>query len=236
MAGEDSARGARALYMLAWCKRHLGDADGAITHFGDLVRGRPDCSFYGDAVVRVAEGLVARGDCEEARKVLSGAMARLGGTEHEEAGLHLYCEALVALDRWQEVIEISTSLQAKFPNSDRAFLCSFRSGLAYKGLGMLDKAEAAFRETLGKTETIEGAKAQFNIGAIYFGRKQYLEAAKSFLRVEMLYDYPDLSPKALCHAVDAFRRAGEEDRAKLYVQRMIEAYPESEWTRKVQGK
>ena len=236
VADEDSPRGARALYMLAWCKRHLGDGDGAITHFGALVRGRPDCSFYGDAVVRFAEGLVARGDCEEARKVLSGAMARLGGTEHEEAGLHLYGEALVALQQWREVIECSTSLRAKFPDSERRFLSSFRLGLAYKALGVLDKAETAFRETVSQTETVEGAKAQFNIGGIYFGKKQYLEAAKNFLRVEMLYDYPDLSPKALYHAVDAFRRSGEEDRAKLYVQRLIEAYPDSEWARKVREK
>ena len=235
-AKEDSQRGGRALYMLAWCKRHLGDRDGAIKHFGDLLRERPECSFYGDAAIRLAEGLIARGDCEQARDVLSGSLARLRGTEQEEAALHLTSDALVTLAKWQRVLECSKALQEKFPNSDRRFMCSFRAGLAYKELGLLDEAEAAFRETVEQTETVEGAQAQFNIGTIYFGRKQYLEAAKNFLRVEMLYDYPDLSPKSLYHAADSFRRAGEEDRANLYVQRMVEEYPDSEWTRKVREK
>ena len=89
---------------------------------------------------------------------------------------------------------------------------------------------------MAKTDTIEAAQAQFNLGSLSYTRQQYVEAAKNFLRVEMLYDYGDLAPKALYHAVDSFRRAADPQRAEFYVQKLKDKYPNSPWTKKAQEK
>ena len=51
----------------------------------------------------------------------------------------------------------------------------------------------------------------------------------------MLFDYPDLSPRALYHAVDAFVQAGPDHakRATLYAAKLREKYPDSEWVPKL---
>ena len=102
---------------------------------------------------------------------------------------------------------------------------------------MLDDAEKQFKDTIALTDTIEAAKAQFNIGSLYYTRKAYIDAAKYYLRVEMLYDYPELAPKALYYAVDAFLQAGEKNvaRAGIYLKKLQEKHPDSEWTAKAQA-
>jgi ABC-type amino acid transport system permease subunit/integrase len=44
-----------------------------------------------------------------------------------------------------------------------------------------DEAEKWFRETMAKTDTIEAARAQFNIATLYFAKGDFTEAAKQFL-------------------------------------------------------
>jgi TolA-binding protein len=232
---QPAPRGERALYMLGWCCRRLNDNAAATASFRALVTQFPQSSFAVDAAMRLAEGLVAGGTAAEAGAVLKAALERTPASkEQEEDLLHLYCDALIAAEDWQAALTWNRTLAERFPDSKRAYLVALRLGLASKAVGLLDDAEKYFQETVAKTDTIEAAQAQFNLGAVCFSRQQYLDAAKSFLRVEMVYDYGDLAPKSLYHAVDAFRRGGDTERATLYVQKLKEKYPDSPWTKKAQ--
>ena len=146
--------------------------------------------------------------------------------------LHAYSNVLVELKDWQQLLTAAEQLGTQYPESKQVYLAAFRRGLAYQGLGLFDKAEGAFRETIAQTDTIEAARAQFNIGALYFAQDKFADAAKNFLRVEMLYDYPELSPKALYRAVQAFRRAGSDNRADIYLEKLRLEYKDSEWAEK----
>jgi hypothetical protein len=83
-------------------------------------------------------------------------------------------------------------------------------------------------------ETREAAQAQFNIGALYDGQENFPSAAKAYLKAEMLYDYDDISPRALYHAISAFLKAGERyaRRVDIYRQKLETEYPDSPWTAK----
>lgn len=225
-------QGERALYMLGWCALRSDDNAAATTAFRRLLERYPEGEYRLDTAIRLATLYKNEGKFEDARTLLAGCLEKAEG-ELEEQLLHLYCDVLVALKDWDTLIKSSDRLRQRFPESPRHYLLTFRLGLAYKELGIYDKAEAAFRETIAKTETIEAAKAQFNLGAIYYSKKEYLEAGKQFLRVDMLYDYPELSPKALYHAIDAFVQAEgkESPRIEVHLKKLREKHADSPWTR-----
>ncbi len=225
--------GERAVYMLGWCALNRDDGAGAATWFEQSLSRFPAGKYAVDSTIRLASVVRQQGKFEQARDLLAGILDKVEG-EREEEVLHLYCDALVSLKDWQTLIAASERLQQKFPESPRQYLRAFRLGLAYKELGVLDKAEACFRDTIATTETIEAAKAQFNLGTLYYARKEYLEAGKQFLRVEMLYNYPELSPKALYHAIDAFVQAEGKDSGRLavHLKKLHQTYPDSPWTAK----
>lgn len=225
----------RALYMTGWCARKLDDLQASTQAFRDTVTRYPDGEFAVDASLRLAENLGRQQQHADACKVLKAVLDRKPVKELPEELLQTYGDCLVAAKDWQELIKNSEALTQAFPDTKRPYLGTFRLGLAYQALGMPDEAEKQFLATIAKTDTIEAARAQFNIGSLYFTRGQFLEAGKQFLRVEMLYDYEDLAPKSLYHAAESFRRAGEDKRAALYVQKLKEKYAKSEWTAKAEA-
>ena len=165
--------------------------------------------------------------------VLKAALAADSAKANEE--IHqLYCDILVKQKSWQDVLTFSDSISKRFPNSRQLYLVPFRKGLAYKALGIAEKAEAEFKATILATETREAAQAQFNIGALYDGQENFPSAAKAYLKAEMLYDYDDISPRALYHAISAFLKAGERyaRRVDIYRQKLETEYPDSPWTAK----
>lgn len=233
LAKLNSERGERALYMLAWCERHQDNSKAGATHFAALLERFPNGRYTLDAAMRAAELLQKSGDHDSALSILSARVEREGDNSSEEL-LHQYTEALVQAAKWQDVIAVCERLETRFPDSERRFLVSFRLGLAKKAVRIFEEARVHFQDTMKRTDTIEAARAQFNIATTYYEDKNYIEAAKQFLRVELLYDYGDLSPKALYHAVEAFVRAeGKESRrAAIYLKKLQNNYAGSDWTTK----
>ncbi len=222
--------GERATYMLAWSQRQAGDAATAATAFARLLERWPTGEFAADAALRQAQILHAAGDSATAVALLDH--GRFADSPWREEALHLLCDALATTADWQALAKQAETVRREFPESERRHLATFNLARAYHELGLHDQAEAHYLQTIEETDTIEAAKAQFNLGALRFAKQQYAEAARLFLRVDMLYDYRELAAKALYHAADAFARAGDDDRAAMYRQRLRETHPDSEWAKK----
>ena len=141
------------------------------------------------------------------------------------------------VSRHCSIITLADSFKKQYPESKRIYLAHFQHGIACRAAGLREKAKTSFEATVDATDTVEAAKAQFNMASMVAESGDLATAAKNYLRVEMLYDYPDVSPKALYHAIESFQKSGEggERRAKLYARKIAEKYPDSEWTAKAQG-
>ncbi len=229
----DSNRGERALYMLGWIALRMKNNESVVTNFKGLRERFPKSEFATDAAIRLAEALNEADKLEESESVLKAAIQNPDSSLEEDL-LHLYLETLVKRKDWQAVTEVCNELAGKFPTSERRYLISFNLGVAHKEIGIFDKAIEFFKQTMAETETREAAVALFNIGSIHFSQEKYLEAAKTYLKVEKLYDYEDLSAKSLYHAIDTFHRAGPKHvkRANVYLKKLRKSYPDSPWTKK----
>ncbi len=227
------AVGERALYMLGWCARQQERPEKAATWFRKQIERHPEGEFRIDAAIRLAETARAKNNFENARDVLDNTRKLISEERITEEFLHLQSDILIDLHDWKRALEVCDKLATDYPESEQRYRVDFRRGLAYQALGLHDKAEQAFRDTIDATDTIEAARAQFNIGSVRFSRGEFADAAKGFLRVEMLYDYPELAPKALYHAVLSFRNADANRRADLYAKKLQQSHPDSKWAEKL---
>lgn len=228
----DADRRERLLYILAWSRRQAGDRLRAAAHFRDLIRDFPKGAYATDAAIRLAETLRGQGKLAEANTILQDARTKGAREKYKEELLHLHAAILVSLEDWKQAIETCDQLLATYPDSKQVYLAHFRAGLAQQALGLPNKARASFAATIEHTDTIEAASAQFNLAALLYEQKQFLDAARAFLRIDLIYDYPDIAPKALYHAVRAFREAGDAERATVYTKQLEQRFAQSEWTRK----
>ena len=80
-------------------------------------------------------------------------------------------------------------------------------------------------QTGGADET--SARSQFQIGECHFASKQYDEAIKAFIRVEVNYGFPKWGARALLEMGKALEAKDEPEKAKENYQQILEKYPET---------
>jgi TolA-binding protein len=69
------------------------------------------------------------------------------------------------------------------------------------------------------------ADARMMIGDIESGRGNYENAARSYMSVALLYEDPEVTPRALEHAYQAFQKAGNEPQATKTLSELKTRYP-----------
>lgn len=79
------------------------------------------------------------------------------------------------------------------------------------------------------------AQAYAGMGRALKAKKDFLEAAKHFMSVAVLYEDPVLVPECLYEAVQAFARAGRTEERDRAAAELRERYPASDWTRLLKG-
>jgi outer membrane protein assembly factor BamD (BamD/ComL family) len=66
------------------------------------------------------------------------------------------------------------------------------------------------------TDTIEAAYALLGQGQAWLAMKSYDEAAKAFLKVDILYAYDELKPEAVRMLIQTWEQAGDVEKAAKY--------------------
>jgi TolA-binding protein len=135
---------------------------------------------------------------------------------NSENQLQAFSEAIPAAKTYLE--------QATDP-SDRArgFIAL---SLAQLGAKQFDEATKAAEQALNlQPEGRLNADARMGIGEIEFARGNYENAAKSYLSVAVLYEDPEVTPRALEKAYHAFQQAGNQDQASKTLSELKSRFP-----------
>lgn len=77
------------------------------------------------------------------------------------------------------------------------------------------------------TETIDAASAVLGIGYVCYGKGEYKDAAKAFLKVDILYGYEELKPEALKMLASSWEKDGDMEKSARYLEELKKRYPES---------
>ncbi len=133
---------------------------------------------------------------------------------------------------WDEAYEVAAAIASRYPAFEEQFEADYVLGRCLASRADFDGAREAYRKVVHspageKTET--AAKAQLMIAESYFHQKNYEAALREFLRLEILYAYPELQSAALMQAAKCHELLGEFTQAADLYERLVKTYPETEF-------
>ena len=132
--------------------------------------------------------------------------------------------------QWHDALELASQIEPDFPDFEQLYEVDYVIGRCQAALGRFDDARAAYQrvvksESGAKTET--AAKAQWMLGETFFHQKNYESALREYLKVEILYAFPEWQAAALFEAAKCHEQLGEPKDAQDLYARLVKSYPDS---------
>lgn len=202
--------------------------------FEEMLAQYPEGPLRQRAEYGVAEAAFRQGRYEEARE-------RLGRLAQQTEGKQEPWLAVVQLrlaqtlcheKKWNEAYDVASKIESQYPGFEEQFEADYVTGRCLANRADFDGAREAYGKVIRsargeKTET--AAKAQLMIAESYFHQENYEAALREFLRLEILYAYPELQSAALMQAAKCHELLGEVPQATELYQRLVKSYPETEF-------
>lgn len=210
-------------YKLGWAYERLGRAADAIAAYAMLAARTPASELAPEARFRQARLLHAAARHDEALAVL--AVPVTGSFEEQATLLAAECHRAVA--RHREAIETYGRLLAKWPQGECHVAAQLGRGHSCRAAGAFKDALEAYAAVIAATDTEEAAQAVLGQGYVYFAQENWTEAAKAFLKVDILYGYESLKPEALDMLAKTWEKAGDAVKAARYRTERAQRYPEA---------
>jgi TolA-binding protein len=137
-----------------------------------------------------------------------------------------YAKSLNVLKNYQDAVAaVNHYLETATDPAERAQGFIVLSG-AQLGAKDLDPATKSAEETLTlQPEGRLNAEGRMLIGDIESARGNYENAARSYMSVALLYEDPEVTPRALQHAYEAFQKAGNEPQATKTLSELKTRFP-----------
>lgn len=218
-----------ALYQLGVCEFESERFAAAAELLRELVEKFPQSKSLASASYFLGESLFRLNRLTDAAAAFDRATQATNAESVVGPALLRLGECLASLQKWSE----SESAFRRYlgANSDREqwYQARFGVGWALENQQKYDGAIAAYREVVAQHSGPTTARAQFQIGECLFAKKQYEEAARELLKVDILYSYPEWSAAALYEAGRCFAAMSKGDDAKKQFAAVVERFPKTAW-------
>lgn len=216
------------LYRLGRTQIELAAWANAQSAFEQLLKEFPQSPLRREAELWTAEAEREQGRAKAAVDRLTRLIAEPAGAEPWLGAAYLrLAQSHGELKQWKEVLAAIEQLKKRFPNFELSSVADYHAGRAMQNLGRFDEARDQYRRAIAGRSDENAAKSQFMIGETYFHQKRFQEALREFLKVEILYAFPQWQSGALLEAAKCHESLQEWPRAAETYNRIIEKYPKS---------
>jgi TolA-binding protein len=214
----------KALYKLGWTREKLEQNEAAVQTFLQLARQFPKSEFAPEACYRAGCLLQGMGKFDAARAALA-AVADSAFSEKAACGV---ADCWRAAGKHTEAADAYGQVLAKWPHGDCRVPALLGRAGERRATGAFADAVADYDEVArGGDETLESAQAMLGQGHCWFALKKWEDAARCFLKVDVLYGFDDLKPEALAMAARSWGQAGDAEKAAMYRADLKKRYPKS---------
>ena len=203
--------------------------------FETLLKDYPKTPLRAQAEFWIAETYFRHKDYEAAGERF-GALGRQtqGQTEPWMAMIALRrAQVLAHQDKWAEAYLIASKIGEDYPSFEQSYEVEYVLGRCLANRAEFDEARKAYQRVIdspagAKTET--AAMAQWMIGETYFHQKNYEAALRAYMRVEILYAFPQWQAAALLQTAKCRELLGEWSEAVALYDQLLAKYPNTPYT------
>jgi TolA-binding protein len=219
----------QAAYQIGVCHYQLEDHETAAGLLERFLDSYPQSERLPSASLLCGEALFNIGRHERAVERLEPVLER--HQDHEAYGPSLLRagECLAVLQEFDRSEALFARYLERFPESPLWYQATFGVGWARDNRGEPDRAIEAYRKVTDRHQGPTAARAQFQIGECLFAQKQYQEAARELLKVDILYAYPKWSAAAIYEAARCFEELSNPVDARRHFQQVLDEYADTQW-------
>ena len=220
-----------ALYRLAVCAFELDQFEQCAALCAEFIREFPKSPFIASAHSFCGEALFKAEKPQQAAEHFQIVAAQYADDPSCSASMLRLGESYAALGKWTDSQQTFEAFLKKYPESEFWFQAHFGRAFALENQGRHDDAVAAYRSVTDRHSGPTAARSQFQIGECLFAKKQYDDAVRELLKVDILYGYPEWSAAALYEAGRCFESLARPAEARAQFEQVQEKYPESRWAK-----
>ncbi|MGH7128499.1 MAG: tetratricopeptide repeat protein, partial [Planctomycetaceae bacterium] len=227
----------RSLYWLMNLAFQKADWEAVRTHAQRLVERFPDSDQRWEAQFRRGEAELRLGEAKQAVSLLKPLLAERNTPAVAEAAWFpevwiLLAEALVQLKQYGDVAATVEAFREWDADAPLMYKADEILGRSYKNQAKFDEAREAFLRVVDhpagrRTQT--AAKSQFLIAETWLLQKDYKRAREEYLKVHLLYMFPEWQAPALLQVAKCDEALGEWEKAVKAYENLLRQFPESEY-------
>jgi TolA-binding protein len=227
-AAPDGPFAGRALRGLALARYEQKDLDKAAALFLRLMKEYPTLSLNEETYAWTGQHFFDHGQWVTAAQAFEALLRSLPNYANPERIRFKIAECREKEGKTEGAIQQYQAVVDTAPSSSKAAEARFRMAGLYESLKDGDKAFALYEQTANSNTGDVAARARFRLGELLEAREEYDQAARSFMRVAILFLHEELSPRALWRAGQSFSKGGSEEQSRKAYEELIADYPDSE--------
>ncbi len=213
----------KVLYKLGWAQEQAGQLEPAGQTFARLAKEFAQGELADEANYRVGRLLQKAGRQAEAQ----AAYAAVRPGPFADKALFQKAESHRLASQHKEALEAYGKLLAANPPPELLAPLQLGRGHCLRAAGAFKDALEAYAAVVKATDTVDAGAAVLGEGYVQFAQGAWAEAAKAFLKVDILYGYDELKPEALSMLAKTWEKAGDAAKGKQYREELKRRYPQS---------
>lgn len=227
--GLDGKARATAQFRLGWCYLKQDKHDKAVAAFEALAAdAATPTELKPSAIFQAGTSYAALGKLSEAQAKFAEVASKYPRDDLAGAALLKLAEFQAQAQQFDKAAAAYDDFLKKYPKDKFAYLAQFGLGWSQENLKKYAEARAWYEKVIESHNGITAARAQFQIGETYFAQSKFEEAARELQKVDIVYDYPEWSAKALYEAGRAFEQLAQVEQAKAQYAACIKKYKDKD--------
>ncbi|MFP4052642.1 MAG: tetratricopeptide repeat protein [Phycisphaerae bacterium] len=216
-----------SLYRLGSCYEKLGKPDKAAEVLDAFMKRFTDHELAPSALYKAAVAMLTEEQSDKAADVLQTLLKRYEKHDLATPALMKLGEARAAAGKYDDAYKTYVSFIKKYPKYDMLYFAQFGAGWAAENRKQYDTAREWYKKVIQSHNGETAARAQFQVGQCYLKEGKYEPAVGELLKVEIVYDYPKWSARALYEAGMTFERDKKYTQARKQYERCVKLFPKS---------
>jgi len=199
-----------------------------------LLARKPDEALREMATYWLAEADYRLGDFEAADQRLEELAVATAESEESWVAMIALRRAQIRAHRkeWDAALEVAQQIEPRFPQFAQQYEADYVIGRCLAMQAQFEQAREAYRRVTASAQgsaTETAAMAQWMIGETYFHQKDFRTAIREYLRLEVLYDYPQWQSAALLQAGKCYEQLEDFGEARALYARLLKDFPQTKY-------